>query len=137
MGEDAEYVVDEGLLVGEQTFLLPFPPSVNKLTRNIPGRGRVKTKAYKAWQMEAGLRLNLQRPKRMPGLVRLSIRAVKPDKRRRDLGNLEKAVSDLLVEHRIIDDDSLIQAISMQWWSSDNMTGISATLTSVVPGEEH
>ena len=131
------YKQDENLMVGEQTFLLPFPPSVNALTRNIPGRGRVKTKAYRAWIMEAGLRLNLQKPKRMAGLVRLSIRAVKPDRRRRDLGNLEKAVSDLLVAHRVIDDDSLIQSISMQWWTSDNMTGISATLTTVVPGEEY
>jgi crossover junction endodeoxyribonuclease RusA len=136
MGEG--YKLDENLMVGEQTFLLPMPPSVNALTFNIPGKGRGKTEVYKAWILEAGLRLNLQRPKRMAGLVRLSIKAIRPNKRRRrDLGNLEKAVSDLLVSHGVIDDDSLIEEINIKWWSSDNMTGISATLTSVVPGEEY
>lgn len=37
------------------------------------------------------------------------------DKRKRDLGNLEKAASDFLVEHHIIRDDSLIQDLQLTW----------------------
>lgn len=32
---------------------LPTPPSVNHLYHNVPGRGRVKTRAYLAWECEA------------------------------------------------------------------------------------
>lgn len=108
----------------EQVFLLPFPPSVNALYANIPNVGRIKTHAYKQWQKEAGLRLNLQRPKKVSGRVRLSIRAVPPDKRKRDLGNLEKAIADLLVDMGVIDDDSLIEC-QTACWVSDTLQGIS------------
>lgn len=30
------------------------PPSTNNLFRNLPGRGRVRSDKYKAWQKEAG-----------------------------------------------------------------------------------
>jgi len=65
----------------------------------------------------------------------MTIRAVRPDKRRRDLANLEKAISDLLVDHKVIEDDSLIESLSMEWVSSD-MAGVSVTLTSILPKEE-
>lgn len=39
----------------------------------------------------------------------------RPDKRYRDLGNLEKAVSDLLVHHKIIEDDRFAERIVLQW----------------------
>jgi Holliday junction resolvase RusA-like endonuclease len=40
---------------------------------------------------------------------------VAPDKRRRDLGNLEKPISDLLQSLGVIDDDSNARAINLQW----------------------
>ena len=110
--------------VVEQVFLLPFPPSVNALYANIANVGRIKTHAYKVWRNEAGLRLSLQRPKKISGRVRIVIRAVPPDKRKRDLGNLEKAISDLLVDMNVIDDDSLIECQS-SCWVSDSLQGIS------------
>ncbi len=112
----------------EQVFLLPFPPSVNALYSNVPRVGRVKTPAYKSWIKEAGLRLNLQRPHKVSGAVKLSIRAVPPDRRRRDLGNLEKAISDFLVDMGVIDDDSLIECQS-SCWVSDSLQGISVTVS--------
>ena len=108
----------------EQVFLLPFPPSVNALYTNVSKVGRVKTPAYKAWKKEAGLRLNLQRPKKVSGRIRLAIRAVPPDRRKRDLGNLEKAISDFLVDMGVIDDDSLIEC-QCSCWVSDSLQGIS------------
>ena len=36
------------------SFTLPAPPGVNTLYANVPGKGRVKTKRYRAWIKEAG-----------------------------------------------------------------------------------
>lgn len=47
--------------------------------------------------------------------VQVTYRFGKPDKRNRDLFNLEKAVSDLLVEHGILADDSLIHRGIVEW----------------------
>lgn len=112
----------------EQVFLLPLPPSVNVLYRNVSGRGRVKTKEYLAWELEAGTRLRLQRPVLIKGPIRVVVEAVKPDKRRRDLCNLEKALSDLLVKMGVIEDDSLINYIQMEWVSSD-LAGLSVAIS--------
>lgn len=111
----------------EQVFLLPFPPSVNSLYANAPGRGRVRTPAYQRWANEAGLRLNLQRPKKVSGRVRIAIRAVPPDKKKRDLDNLEKAIMDLLVDMGVIEDDSLVEC-KTSCWVSDSLQGISVSI---------
>lgn len=112
----------------EQTFFLPLPPSVNNLYLNLPGRGRVKSPKYRAWINEAGWKLLATKPVKVTGDLTLIVRAIRPDNRRRDLGNLEKAVSDLLVAHRVIDDDSSITSLSMQWTSENLADGISVTL---------
>ena len=39
----------------------------------------------------------------------------RPDKRKRDLGNLEKALSDILVSTGIIEDDSNIEDLRLHW----------------------
>jgi len=49
------------------------------------------------------------------GAYKLTILAVKPDKRKRDLGNLEKAVSDILVSQNIVEDDSLCEWLEVKW----------------------
>lgn len=94
---------------------LPFPPSVNAMYANGGNRrGRHKTPTYIAWEVMAGAqikdshRLNLSS-------YSISICLRRPDKRARDLGNLEKAISDLLVAHGVVKDDSMCERISMQW----------------------
>jgi hypothetical protein len=75
-------------------FEIPRPPSANHLYANVPGKGRVKTAAYKDWQMVAGLRALAQLPKPIPhcsGEVFLDI-DLPPGV---DIDNL-KAVADLL-----------------------------------------
>lgn len=96
---------------------LPYPPTTNHLFANV-GRGRVKTDAYRAWRERAGYTIIEQGRKRIHGYVALSIALVRPDKRRRDLSNSIKAVEDLLVSMAVIDDDSLVQRISIQWVSA-------------------
>jgi crossover junction endodeoxyribonuclease RusA len=91
------------------TFTVPIPPSVNALYRNAPGKGRVKTERYRTWIQAAGWDVRDQKPEHQPGQVAVCYRLPWPtDKRKRDLGNYEKALSDLLVLHNVIEDDSKI-----------------------------
>jgi len=94
---------------------LPLPPSVNRLWRS--NRGRVhRSPRYDAWRKEAGWLLAIQRPIRVTGPVAISIAAGRPDRRRRDLDNIAtKACLDLLTLHGVIQDDSLVVAISSRW----------------------
>ena len=92
---------------------LPFPPSVNGLTANAK-KGRIRTAAYAAWYIQASA--NIKDSHRAGfGPYSLSICLRRPDGRRRDLGNLEKAISDLLVAHGVVQDDSLAERITVQW----------------------
>lgn len=80
---------------------LPLPPSVNRLWRSV-GRRVIKSPEYRAWINQAGYALNQQHPGSIKGRVELTYAV---GKTRRDLGNLEKAATDLLVNHGVIEDD--------------------------------
>ena len=100
---------------------LPIPPSTNNLFFNIGSgarRGRVKTVEYQDWIIEAGWLLKQQRPAPVLGKVVLLIEVAEPDtKRRQDVANREKAVTDLLVTHGVIegDDQRFVREITMRW----------------------
>lgn len=97
---------------------LPYPPTANNLFLNV-GKRRVRTKAYDAWLAEALAVLRGQRPRPVKGSYRLTIIATRPDKRRRDVANLEKPIGDLLVKAGVVEDDSLCQSIQLAWaWDS-------------------
>lgn len=92
------------------SFTLPFPPSVNGL---FSGKARrYASPVYKAWKAAA-------RPHVPAGLIAgpysLELIFDRPDRRARDLGNLEKAVSDLIVERGLVIDDSCCQRITLAW----------------------
>jgi Holliday junction resolvase RusA-like endonuclease len=106
--------VDEGIHK-TVTFHLPEPPSVNALFANVPGRGRRKTKVYRQWIKDAGWALVAQRPKKLVGNYRLRLSFCRTFKIRKDLGNFEKAVSDLLVRHHVVTDDSCSDSILLDW----------------------
>lgn len=109
---------------------LPFPPSSNNLFANA-GKRRIRTPQYDAWFALASTRVK-ESHRRGIGPYCLAICAKRPDKRRRDLGNLEKAVSDLLVAHGIVKDDSLAERITLVW--DQGMTEECVVL--VIPAEE-
>jgi len=92
------------------SFALPFPPSVNGL---FAGKERrYASRAYKAWQAEAAPCV----PGRMvPGPYEIHMRFDRPDRRSRDLGNFEKAVSDLIVKRGLVIDDSCCQRMVLAW----------------------
>lgn len=99
---------------------LPFPPSVNTLTRY--GKGHAySTPRYRSWAKEASAEIKLQlgfQNNKVLGPYTLSIQAKRPDKRKRDLGNIEKVVSDVLQANGVIENDCLAEMISLRWVTS-------------------
>lgn len=115
---------------GELRVSLPFPPSINRLYRAIGGRS-ILSEAYRLWKTEAGWALNLQHPTPVPGRVAVTIELSPPDKRRRDADNSGKAVLDLLVAHKIIEDDSsaFVREFTVKW--SDQFEPCTVTIRGV------
>lgn len=103
---------------------LPFPPTANNLfSGGLNTKRRFPSAAYKAWQQHAGYALLTQpdRHHRHTTPVEVVYTFCPPDKRRRDVFNLEKPVSDLLVKHGILADDSLIRKGTVQWGDKDGV----------------
>lgn len=109
---------------------LPMPPSVNGLWINVPGRRRVKSKIYKAWATAAGWELAIQRPSKIKGRYNIRIEAARLRKGS-DIGNREKSLSDLLVKHQVVEDDSLAEQISMAWSDMIEKGKVRVTVESV------
>ncbi len=100
------------------TLFLPIPPSLNNAYVNVPGKGRVRSKAYNAWIEEAGWRLKIQRqanPEVFKGAVVIDLTVERRRKGVGDLDNFIKPCLDLLVKHGVIEDDSHVQEITARW----------------------
>jgi Holliday junction resolvase RusA-like endonuclease len=89
------------------------PPSLNNAFVNVPGRGRVKSTAYRNWLSAARWTIAAQRPRRHEGPVTVTIDVQKP-KGRSDVDNRAKAVLDALtgIAWR---DDSQVQRVTIGW----------------------
>ena len=93
---------------------MPYPTSANALWRSVKGRN-IASAPYRKWMNEATWHIRSQRPREVVGGYILTITASRPDKRRRDLGNLEKATSDALVKAGVIKDDCDAERIILEW----------------------
>lgn len=94
------------------TLKLPIPPSTNHLYANVPGRGRVKTKAYRAWIAEARLQnLRARKPPMLDGTIEVNIFV--PVNRRRDIDNYGKPLLDFLQHMGVIKNDNRIDFLSI------------------------
>lgn len=114
---------------------LPFPISVNAMFADGKTR-RFKSQRYADWIVEAGYALNVQRVPKILGQVHLEYLLQEGiDKRRRDLGNFEKGVTDLLVTHGIIeaDDGRIVREIILRW--SRDIKGIQVRITPLMAAE--
>ncbi len=86
-------------------FLLPYPPSINTYYRTFRGRvliskqGRVYRKTVE--EELAGVST-------VHGRVAVEIRVFPPDRRRRDLDNVQKPLLDAIEHAGVIEDDSMI-----------------------------
>lgn len=110
------------------SFLLPYPPSVNRIYRIFKNR-LVKSAEYKAWIDEAHKSILLQGTHRRcwTSPVRVVAAVGRPDKRKRDLDNVFKATADLIEAAGFVENDHLIHAWNI-YWSSDVKNGVFVTL---------
>jgi crossover junction endodeoxyribonuclease RusA len=94
---------------------LPLAPSTNRLWKVGKGGKMYRSPEYVAWLEEAGWMVKAQTKDQIFGQYIIHISATKPDKRRRDLDNLLKSTSDLLVKTKVVEDDSDCKAIAAEW----------------------
>src|SRR3972149_3675555 len=97
---------------------LPFPPSQNHIWRS--GRGRVyRDKKYLSWLKQADLQWLSQKPrgpfKTIEGAFDVELKLSKPDKRRRDIDNYHKVVTDWAQRAGIIKDDCNTRKTTSTW----------------------
>lgn len=109
-------------------FDLPFPPSANGLFAGK--RRRYISPAYERWRTAAGWELLAQKVRSVAGPVSIDIALCAPDNRRRDADNANKPILDLLVEHKLIEDDSkhVVRAVTSRWTEHDR-PGARVTIT--------
>lgn len=93
---------------------LPAPPSANHLWIRAR-KGMRKSPAYVAWLLEAGLIAKSQRPKSIEGPYKLSIQVARVNKRRADIDNKIKPISDLLQTLGIVRDDCDCEMVTARW----------------------
>lgn len=107
---------------------LPFPVSVNAMFADGKTR-RHKSQRYADWIAEASWRLKAQRPMPVRGPVKITYEFQEGrDNRRRDAFNLEKGVTDLLVEFGVIEaDHDLILREGRVLWARD-VQGVRITI---------
>jgi crossover junction endodeoxyribonuclease RusA len=86
-------------------FRVPFPPTVNHYWRHWRGR-MILSRSGRAYRKAIAARL--ARVDKLHGRLRVTIRAVMPDRRRRDLDNLLKSLLDALEHVGVYDDDGSI-----------------------------
>lgn len=93
-----------------------LPPSTNHLYLNVPGKGRVKTRAYDDWLFQAGLVLNRQIEGRLTGRVDILV-SLEDRHAGRDASNCIKPIEDLLVKSGVIEDDraKYVRSIKAEW----------------------
>jgi Holliday junction resolvase RusA-like endonuclease len=93
------------------TLNLPVCPSANQLFANRKTGGRIITREYEAWRQLAGYALNRYTHTPIHGKVHVTI--CLPEKTRGDIDNRAKAILDLLVRHKWIDDDRYIKSLHL------------------------
>jgi len=84
----------------------------------------VLSKAAQAYRKAVALaileQLGLERPRPITTGVAVDLRVHPPDRRRRDLDNVLKAVLDAVVKAGILEDDSQVQRLAMAWGPPDS-----------------
>lgn len=110
------------------TLTLPYPPSANRLWRAVNGR-QIKSAEYRRWLEAAALSILVQRPARISGAYHLKVVATRPDKRRRDIDNLLKPISDALAAAEVIANDCEAQSVFAGWSEVGPVPGGSVVVT--------
>jgi len=91
---------------------VPFPPSLNHYYRRVGGRTLI-SKAGRNYRRLLVSALRSQFPQPMTGRLHVTMHAHPPDRRRRDLDNLQKCLLDALQHAGVYADDSQIDSLTI------------------------
>lgn len=94
---------------------LPWPPSVNTYWRMFQNRMIISAKGREYRKAVADQVMIQRGAKHYAGQLRVVIEAWRPDRRKRDLDNLLKAVLDSLTHAGVWCDDGLIVDLRIYW----------------------
>jgi len=97
----------------EVELTLPFPPSINRYWRNNRGRTHISTEGRK-YKEQVGWLCKERGLRPFNGDVSVRIWVTPPDRRRRDLDNLQKCLLDALQGY-CYHDDSQIVHLAIAW----------------------
>lgn len=95
------------------TLTLPYPPSLNHYWRRVGNRTLISRSGREYRQMVCDL-ASLAGVKEQAGRLSVKVEVYPPDKRRRDLDNLTKALLDALEHAGAYQDDSQIDRLLIE-----------------------
>ena len=94
------------------TISLPWPPSVNRIWRRVGNKTILSAEGREFRKTVQGIcAINGISGKRMAGRLSVCITANPPDRRKRDIDNLQKAPLDALTHAAVWEDDSQIDEL--------------------------
>jgi crossover junction endodeoxyribonuclease RusA len=94
------------------TINLPWPPSVNRIWRRVGNKTILSAEGREFRKTVQGIcAINGISGKRMAGRLSVCITANPPDRRKRDIDNLQKAPLDALTHAAVWEDDSQIDEL--------------------------
>lgn len=91
---------------------LPFPPSVNHYYRHVGARTLI-SRGGRAYRDAVIALLRSRRSPPLTGRLQVSIQIHPPDRRRRDLDNVQKSLLDALQHAGVYADDSQIDTLTI------------------------
>lgn len=95
----------------QSVFALPYPPTVNSYWRRV-GAKTLISRAGREYRKAVASRIRVVEP--YTERLSVHVRAYMPDRRRRDLDNLPKAVLDSLVHAGAFADDEQIDRLTIE-----------------------
>lgn len=96
-----------------QTYELPFPPSINHYWRRVGPRTLI-SRGGRRYRAAVALQLAARCVSPLRGRLSVHVIACPPDRRRRDLDNLQKALLDALQHGGAYYDDAQIDRIEVE-----------------------
>lgn len=92
---------------------LPFPPSVNHYYRRV-GHRTLISREGRRFRDRVCASLAASKVRRLRGPLRIEIEVYPPDRRRRDIDNVQKALLDALQHGGLYEDDSQIVKLDIE-----------------------